>query len=83
MLLWQCPYPQAEAAGGAAGSRAAGAAKEAAENRGACQAALLKAGIMPILVGAPLGDGAIASVTVRVQVHRSPKPWDRPPCGSS
>ena len=66
------PYPQREAA--AAGTRAAGSAKEAAENRAACQAALLKAGIMSILVGAPLGDGAIASVTVRVQVGHPVKP---------
>ncbi len=43
--------------------------QEAAENRAACQAALLKAGVLDILVGASLGDGAIASVTVRAQVR--------------
>ena len=63
-------HPHAQGETAAAGMRATGSAKEAAENRAACQAALLKAGIMPILVGAPLGDGAIASVTVRVQARR-------------
>jgi len=43
-------------------------AQEASENRAACQAALLKAGVLDILIGASLGDGAIASVTVRAQV---------------
>ena len=45
------------------------AMQEAAENRIACQAALLKAGVLDILVGASLGDGAIASVTVRTQAR--------------
>ena len=45
------------------------AAQEASENRAACQAALLKAGVLDILIGASLGDGAIASVTVRAQAR--------------
>ena len=43
--------------------------QEAAENRAACQAALLKAGVLDILIGASLGDGAIASLTVRAQAR--------------
>lgn len=57
------------AAGGSATDKASSTAKETDENRAACQAALLRAGVMPILIGAPLGDAAIASVTVRIQVQ--------------
>ena len=46
--------------------------QEAAENRAACQAALLKTGVLGILIGASLGDGAIASLTVRAQARCPP-----------
>jgi len=35
------------------------------------QDALLKAGVLDILIGAPLGDGAISSTAVRVKVGSS------------
>ena len=49
-------------------NRVCEATQEASENQAACQAALLKAGVLDILIGASLGDGAIASLTVQAQV---------------
>ena len=71
LLLGSPPGPS-----GSASSKSAGADKEAAENRAANQAVLLRVGVMPILIGAPLGDGAIASTTVRIQVQRAPNRAD-------